>query len=518
MPGAVNVAIRWRRAGGSATVAAGIGNASAAGLQAAVTAPSAPTITSPAFLVAGTVNTVYPSTTFTASGSTPITWTVTSGTLPTGMAFSSAGVLSGTPTATASGSITFTATNALGADSRALTLTVSAAGSLPLLYEANVTGSGRYLGAFRVPSDGGQANPNNWSGGVGSGAGQYIAYNPSLNSLFISSRNADGGPNIGQISIPASFDTTGNPANMPIASWVGASTSAPYFFDITGGNRGQSFGPGSENPTCAGMFTDGVNIYQSFEDFYDASGTATIAPLWKRAGLGITSGTITGPTSWAGSRTQRTLAGAGCSIPSYWRSALGGDMLQADKQYSINSNQNMGPFLASWDTSQVGVVNPLPNTVLCEKQYPGEGETPLWSNTATCAGLAFPSGTRSVLHIGRYGTGSIYYGNPGIDGPADPVNSYKSWHAYPYRWRIWAYDAEDLASVKAGTKVANSVDPYSTWLVAGPPNTLDAGGSTLSITVGACLDDVNKRLFIAECETSRTGSLQPIIHVFQLSF
>jgi len=108
MPGAVNVKIAWSRAGGGAT---------------------APTITSPAFLVAGTVNTVYPSTTFTASGTAPITWTVTSGTLPTGMSFSTAGVLSGTPTATASGSITFTATNAQGADSRALTLTVNAAGS-----------------------------------------------------------------------------------------------------------------------------------------------------------------------------------------------------------------------------------------------------------------------------------------------------------------------------------------------------------------------------------------------------
>jgi hypothetical protein len=105
MPGAVNVKIAWTRPGGGA----------------------APVITSPAFLVAGTVDTLYPSTTFTATGTAPITWSVTAGTLPAGMAFSSAGVLSGTPTATASGSITFTATNAQGADSRALTLTVNAA-------------------------------------------------------------------------------------------------------------------------------------------------------------------------------------------------------------------------------------------------------------------------------------------------------------------------------------------------------------------------------------------------------
>ena len=88
---------------------------------------SAPVITSPSFLVDGTVNTVYPTTTFTATGTAPITWTVQSGTMPTGMSFSSGGVLAGTPTATASGSITFRATNAFGFNDRALTLTVNAA-------------------------------------------------------------------------------------------------------------------------------------------------------------------------------------------------------------------------------------------------------------------------------------------------------------------------------------------------------------------------------------------------------
>jgi len=135
--GGLGVRIRWVRTSGPQSISCARGNAAAAGLQATVTgqsAPSAPTITSPAFLVAGTVNTVYPSTTFTASGSTPITWT--SGALPAGMAFSSAGVLSGTPTATASGSITFTATNAYGSANTSLTLTVNAAGAGPVLVTA----------------------------------------------------------------------------------------------------------------------------------------------------------------------------------------------------------------------------------------------------------------------------------------------------------------------------------------------------------------------------------------------
>jgi hypothetical protein len=111
MPGAANVKIKWTRAGGGGT---------------------APVITSPAFLVAGTVDTLYPTTYFLASGSSPITWSVTAGTLPAGMTFttvSNQGVLAGTPTATASGSITFTATNAYGSANRTLTLTVSAVGT-----------------------------------------------------------------------------------------------------------------------------------------------------------------------------------------------------------------------------------------------------------------------------------------------------------------------------------------------------------------------------------------------------
>ena len=135
----VNLRLRWYRA--VTTIASSIGNAVAAGLSAAVGsgAGSAPTITSPSFLVAGTVNTLYPTTYFTASGSTPITWSITAGTLPAGMTFTTVnnqGVLAGTPTATSSGSITFTATNALGSDGRALTLTVNATGAGPVLVSA----------------------------------------------------------------------------------------------------------------------------------------------------------------------------------------------------------------------------------------------------------------------------------------------------------------------------------------------------------------------------------------------
>jgi hypothetical protein len=93
----------------------------------------APTITFPTSLPSGTVGTVYTTTQFLASGSPTITWSITSGTLPTGLTFSSSGLLSGTPTAASSGSITFTATNGVGSANLPLSLTVSASSAAPTL-------------------------------------------------------------------------------------------------------------------------------------------------------------------------------------------------------------------------------------------------------------------------------------------------------------------------------------------------------------------------------------------------
>lgn len=58
-------------------------------------------------LSSGTVGTAYSQTLSASGGTSPYTWSVSSGTLPTGLSLSSAGVLSGTPTA--AGTFSFTA-------------------------------------------------------------------------------------------------------------------------------------------------------------------------------------------------------------------------------------------------------------------------------------------------------------------------------------------------------------------------------------------------------------------------
>ena len=89
----------------------------------------APTITTDS-LPNGTEGTSY-SETLAAEGTAPITWSVSSGSLPAGLSLGAdTGVISGTPTADGTFNFTVTATNAYGSDSKEFTLTIDQQGTI----------------------------------------------------------------------------------------------------------------------------------------------------------------------------------------------------------------------------------------------------------------------------------------------------------------------------------------------------------------------------------------------------
>jgi sugar lactone lactonase YvrE len=98
------------------------------GTQAYTLIINAPTITlSPTSLTAGTVGRSYYQTLTASGGTSPYTYSVTSGALPDGMSLASGGVLYGTPTAGGSFGFTIQAKDAKGfTGSRAYTLTINA--------------------------------------------------------------------------------------------------------------------------------------------------------------------------------------------------------------------------------------------------------------------------------------------------------------------------------------------------------------------------------------------------------
>jgi len=85
--------------------------------------PNAPIITTTT-LPNGTIDVAY-NQTLTATGTTPISWTVISGNLPTNLSLSSAGVISGTPTAVGTFNFTVQATNNLGNNTKALSIIIN---------------------------------------------------------------------------------------------------------------------------------------------------------------------------------------------------------------------------------------------------------------------------------------------------------------------------------------------------------------------------------------------------------
>jgi hypothetical protein len=120
---------------------------------------TAPTITTTA-LPAGTVGTAY-SQTLTATGTTPIIWSITTGNLPAGLTLNTAtGIISGTPTAAGTANFTVRAANGVSPDAtKALSIAVNAPTYAVTVSSVGTgaTGSGNYAEGATVNISAGTA-------------------------------------------------------------------------------------------------------------------------------------------------------------------------------------------------------------------------------------------------------------------------------------------------------------------------------------------------------------------------
>ena len=106
------------------------------------------------------------------------------------------------------------------------------------------------------------------------------------------------------------------------------------------------------------------------------------------------------------------------------------------------------------------------------------GSNPTYGSTAEILGVAVIAGNTTVLVYRpqwagderAMGSGTADATLDGTTAPEggpycyDPTNSYKTVHAYPYRYQVWAYDLNELAAVKAGEKYP--LDAGAVWSVA----------------------------------------------------
>jgi hypothetical protein len=377
-----------------------------------------------------------------------------------------------------------------------------------------------YQGAFRLP---GGSDDGNFVFG-----GQALAYNPATNSLFVEAA-AISPQVIGEVAIPATFVNSANLNNLPFASLLQMPRD-PTEGHLTGSQTGGSVPAG-----LAGLLVNNGLLYGAAGIYYDANNELSSSQYRRSTNLTTTS--FDGFRALWNSSMQGYVSGYLAAIPSAWQTLLHGDMLSGNFGQPIVTRESWGPDAIAWSSSQFSAAPPIPATPLVyytgtnDTLGPWSGQNVNFGMTSAGTGAAFPVNTRSLLVVGLTGLGPACYGEgtsdqtlagqPVGDGATycyDPTDSAKGTHAYPYRWNVWAYDANDLQAVVNGTKAPWAPTPYANFGLTFPVGTPGMGNGLPNIG-GVAYDPATNRLFVAQLgvDPGPYGyAARPLIHVFKI--
>jgi hypothetical protein len=354
-----------------------------------------------------------------------------------------------------------------------------------------------YLGSFTFPNT--VETELSWAYGGGA-----LGMGPSGTSVYLTGHAWY--QRLGRVSIP----TIGG-----IGAQQVAPTLVPNLNNIDPGDGGAKI--------VAGSLLYNNRLLVSAYTYYDGDGNASASHFVTNADM----------TSWTGpyrvgSVPAGWVGGYMGLIPSEWRTLFGGPALTGLCCTPIISRTSYGPSVSVFDPDTVGVTIPAPATTVLG--YPADHPLTAWNssgsyfNGATAVvGVAFVPNSRSVLFIGRVGTGTFCYG-PGTatlalagtsDGEGgvwcyDPLYADKGTHAYPYVRYVWAYDANDLVAVKAGTMQRWEPQPYATWALDAWPLDGEHGNGRVN---SATFDPNSGRLYL----TQGFGSATPRVHVYRIA-
>lgn len=354
-----------------------------------------------------------------------------------------------------------------------------------------------YLGAFALPGGTYGASRFGYSGNA------LTAYNdPSgRNTLFLGGHAWDAGT-VAQVEIPSDFVISQNWSDLPQA------TVLQDFFDIAD-DRWASLGT-TAYVSVYGMLPYNGRLIVGAASWYDA-------PCNQTASQGVSTFDLSMSNDFQGFITidaaanPRSIGGYMTTVPDEWHVLLGGPALAGNAALSIISCISSGPAATVFDPDQVGAQGPVSGTTLV--YYPltnhlvsgGMTTENTFTFGSNVKGIAFPSGTRSVLFFGRHTMADGYCYGPGTNDPNlhkvpteggtwcyDLCSHSKGGHGYPYYHYVWAYDANDLVEVAAGRLSPWEVAPYDSWQLSEMDNSGCAG------IRGAGYDPETRRLFITQ--------------------
>jgi hypothetical protein len=353
----------------------------------------------------------------------------------------------------------------------------------PLLQQSQLV----YEGAFQLPSQDGQGSSFAYGG-------KGLAFNRERGTLLVG--GSELSLKVAEVAIPEIRNSTqiSDLATAQIVQPLADPTDGKFNAIAT-----------TEYSRLGGVLPYNGKIYSTIYHAYDANGTQAASHFVGGGDLSVRTD-AKGPYKVGALKTGYT-SGYMTEVPAAWQEALGGPAMTGNCCIAIVGRTSYGPAVFSFDPDDVGgLTNPVAGTPLL--YYPGsnplaawEATSPYFNGTSWITGVVFPEGTRSVLFIGRHGLGAFCYGGECVD----PLGSWQGPHAWPYVYRIWAYDAAEFAQVKAGLKKPWDVKPYALWNLTLPID------FPTKIIRGATYDPATQRIFVTQ-ERSEV----PLVHVFRI--
>ena len=338
-----------------------------------------------------------------------------------------------------------------------------------------------YLGSFRLPQ------PQQGNGRTFDYGGTALAYDAGRNGLF-----AVGHAQFqltAEVSIPRPRRAR-RVDRLPRAHYLQG------FTDATGGLIDQP--PSCCGNDVGGQLVMGRHLYGSVYVYYDAA-DRQVRSHWARDSTSLSGGKVRGLFR-VGRQGAGFVSGWMAAVPSSWQRLLGGPALTGNCCIPIISRTSFGPAAFSFDPSTLrgGRINPGHPLVYYPQDHttlgPWDGSWNrrrgrLFNGGTTIGGMVLPEGFRSLLFFGTQGVGKFCYGDPtgnrslagktAPDGATwcyDPDGGGKGPHTYPYQPEVWAYDAAQLAAVRAGRRQPWQVRPYAVWRLSLPFSSPTVGG------------------------------------------
>src|SRR3989338_5850857 len=282
-------------------------------------------------------------------------------------------------------------------------------------------------------------------------------------------------------------------------------------YDSTDGKKNTSDLNDSNGNRIGGHLLYNDKLYTTVYIFYDNAPYQILSHLVSSTNLSTPNDTL-GPYQ-VGTVGAGHVSGNMAHVPPEWQVALGGPALTGNCCLSITARTSVGPSASVFNPADLGVKNPAPATPVVDYSldHPitnSQVGNSLYVQNDGIRGMVFPQNTASLLFFGNHGTGSVCYGNSGTDC-YDPADPYKGYHTYPYKYQVWAYDANDLVKVKNGQLQPWQIQPYSVWNFNLPFETDDTHD-----IYGAAYDPATQKIFLSQ--HYKDGTL-PIIHVFKVN-